>query len=121
MCVRQGDLDYPRNQKLLYEYHQAFQRVERISKREDGSLPTFWLQIFRDWLQQLQDSFDRDVAAGSITTAGWTHNTSDEGVLAYKLLAQTGDTDNPFDRTKVGVRGGLGGGGCPVWDGGDSV
>ncbi|XP_076440508.1 protein patched homolog 1-like isoform X2 [Babylonia areolata] len=100
-AVTKGDFDYPNNQKLLYDYHAAFQRVQRISKREDGTVPTFWLDIFRQWLQQLQASFDRDVAVGTVTESGWNHNASDEGILAYKLLSQTGDVDNPFDKTKV--------------------
>ena len=101
MCVVQGDFDYPRNQKLLYDYHDAFQRVARITKREDGTVPTFWLEIFRQWLHGLQRSFDADVAAGTITAASWMHNASDDGVLAYVLLSQTGDTDNPVDKSKV--------------------
>ena len=99
----QGDFDYPRNQKILFDYHDAFKRVARITKRQNGTVPTFWLEIFRQWLKGLQHSFDSDVAAGSITVDSWKHNASDEGILAYKLLTQTGDVDNPFDRSKVCV------------------
>jgi len=34
----------------MYEYHSAFQHVDRIIKKKDGGLPDFWLKLFRDWL-----------------------------------------------------------------------
>ncbi|KAL8597752.1 hypothetical protein ACOMHN_001711 [Nucella lapillus] len=98
-AVTKGDFDYPRNQQLLYDYHEGFQRVRSISRRADGSLPPFWLHIFRQWLQKLQEAFDRDVQGGAISAKGWEHhgNASDEGILAYKLLLQTGDVDEPLE------------------------
>ncbi|KAK7100530.1 hypothetical protein V1264_023464 [Littorina saxatilis] len=101
-AVTKKDFDYPRNQKLLHEYNHAFQRVDRISKHQDGSVPTFWLEIFRTWLKNLQRSFDRDVARGIITKDGWNYtHASDDGILAYKLLAQTGDSDRFYEKSKV--------------------
>ena len=47
----QGDYDYANNQELLMSYHKSFKKVKNIMKREDGSLPTFWLISFRRWLQ----------------------------------------------------------------------
>lgn len=49
-AVTQGDFEYPTNQKLLYEYHEAFMRVPNVIKNDDGGLPEFWLGLFRDWL-----------------------------------------------------------------------
>jgi len=49
-AVTRGDFEYPTNQKLLYEYHEAFMRVPNIIKNDDGGLPEFWLSLFRDWL-----------------------------------------------------------------------
>jgi len=48
----QGDFDYTSadNQKLLYDYHRAFRKIDNIIKKEDGSLPDFWLREFRSWL-----------------------------------------------------------------------
>jgi len=48
----QDDFDYTSadNQKLLYDYHHAFLKIDNIVKKEDGSLPDFWLQEFRSWL-----------------------------------------------------------------------
>ena len=39
----------------------------------------------------LQEAFDRDWDQGTITYDGWFANASDDGVMAYKLLAQTGE------------------------------
>lgn len=49
-AVTQGEFEYPTNQRLLYEYHDAFMRVQSIIKNDDGGLPEFWLGLFRDWL-----------------------------------------------------------------------
>lgn len=49
-AITQANFEYPTNQRLLYEYHDAFTRVEKIVKNDDGGLPGFWLSHFRDWL-----------------------------------------------------------------------
>ncbi|XP_045158248.1 protein patched homolog 1-like isoform X2 [Mercenaria mercenaria] len=95
------DADYPNNQRLLREYHRSFQNVDKILKEKDGSLPTFWLDTFRDWLVGLQAAFDRDYANGTFHKNGWYLNASDDAVLAYKLLAQTGNPDNSVDETQI--------------------
>ncbi|XP_067002180.1 protein patched [Anabrus simplex] len=100
-AVTQGDFEYPTNQKLLYEYHEAYMRIPNIIKNDDGGLPEFWLSMFRDWLIGLQKAFDRDWSRGSITQEKWFSNASDEGILAYKLLVQTGHVDNPIDKSLV--------------------
>jgi patched 1 protein len=48
--ILQKDFDYAKDQQLLYDYHQAFQRVDKIIKRDDGTLPDFWLIMMKDWL-----------------------------------------------------------------------
>jgi patched 1 protein len=94
----QGEFDYPRNQRLLHEYNDAFQRVGRIIRDGSGPTTSFWLTVFKQWLESLQQAFDRDLRQNCISAKdGLFHNVSDEGMLAYKLLAQTGDSDNPFD------------------------
>ncbi|XP_023228642.1 protein patched-like [Centruroides sculpturatus] len=100
-AITQGNFEYPTNQKLLYEYHEAFTRIDKIIKNDDGGLPDFWLAIFRDWLSGLQKVFDRDWKRGCITQEKWYPNASDEGILAYKLLVQTGRVDNPIDKSLV--------------------
>jgi patched 1 protein len=101
-AVTQGNFEYPNNQRLLYEYHDAFTRVSTIIKNDDGGLPEFWLSLFRDWLIGLQRAFDRDQSTGCINQERWFSNASDDAILAYKLLVQTGHVDNPIDKSLVG-------------------
>lgn len=100
-AVTQGDFEYPTNQKLLHEFHEAFVRVPHIIKNDNGGLPEFWLSLFRDWLINLQRSFDKDFQEGRITLERWYSNASDDAILAYKLLVQTGHVDNPVDKSLV--------------------
>lgn len=44
-------------------------------------------------VSELQKAFDRDWAEGRISYDGWQKNASDNGVMAYKLLAQTGEKE----------------------------
>lgn len=48
----------------------------------------------------LQDTFDREWEAGKITYNNYK-NGSDDAVLAYKLLIQTGNSDKPIDLSRV--------------------
>ncbi|XP_055314912.1 protein patched-like isoform X4 [Sitodiplosis mosellana] len=100
-AVTQGDFEYPTNQRLLYEYHEAFVRVPQVIKNDNGGLPDFWLSMFRDWLINLQNAFDRDYKHGKITQERWYRNASTDAILAYKLLVQTGYVDNPIDKSLV--------------------
>jgi patched 1 protein len=77
-AVTQGNFEYPNNQRLLYEYHDAFTRVSTIIKNDDGGLPEFWLSLFRDWLIGLQRAFDRDQAAGCINQERWFSNATED-------------------------------------------
>lgn len=100
-AVTQGNFEYPQNQKLLREYHESFIRVPNIIKNDDGGLPSFWLNLFRNWLVELQKAFDRDYASGAISKERWYGNASVDGILAFKLLAQTGHVDNPIDKSLI--------------------
>lgn len=48
----------------------------------------------------LQDAFDSDWETGRIMPNNYK-NGSDDGVLAYKLLVQTGSRDKPIDISQV--------------------
>ena len=100
-AVTGGDIEYPYKQKLLQDYHDAFMRVKNVIKNDDGGLPDFWLSLFRNWLKGLQTAFDKDYNSGRINAEGWHKNASDEAILAYKLLVQTGHADNPIDKNLV--------------------
>ncbi|KAG7223376.1 hypothetical protein INR49_032203 [Caranx melampygus] len=88
--------DYAQNQPLLHQLHQRFHTVRYVLKEDNGQLPRMWLHYFRDWLQGLQQAFDKDWEAGRITFSSY-RNGSDDGVLAYKLLVQTGRREKPIN------------------------
>ncbi|KAJ0067609.1 hypothetical protein NL108_008928, partial [Boleophthalmus pectinirostris] len=92
--------DYAQKQSLLYQLHQRFHTVRHILKEDNGDLPRMWLHYFRDWLQGLQRAFDRDWMAGRITQLNYK-NASDDGVLAYKLLVQTGRKEKPINFSQL--------------------
>ncbi|XP_058979496.1 protein patched-like isoform X1 [Musca domestica] len=100
-AVTQGNFEYPNNQRLLHEYHEAFVRVPHVIKNDNGGLPDFWLSLFRDWLRNLQKIFDREFKEGCINQEGWHPNATSDAILAYKLLVQTGHVDNPVDKALV--------------------
>jgi len=47
------------NQKLLRDYHRAFLKIDNIIKKEDGSLPDFWLHEFQSWLLGMIDDIGK--------------------------------------------------------------
>ena len=106
-AVTRGNLEYPQSQALLHDYHRAFVRVPAIVKDDDGGLPEFWLPLFRAWLARLQDIFDDHMSEGRYAPveeevtredgARWRENATAEGILAYKLMVQTGHVDYPVD------------------------
>uniref|UniRef100_A0A8C2KH50 Patched 1 n=1 Tax=Cyprinus carpio TaxID=7962 RepID=A0A8C2KH50_CYPCA len=96
MYVVTQKADYAQIQPQLYELHQRFGTVKYVLREENGQLPHMWLHYFRDWLQGLQEAFDKDWQAGRITQGNY-RNGSDDGVLAYKLLVQTGRRDKPVN------------------------
>ena len=98
-AVTKDNLEYPQNQRLIYEYHNSFVSVNNIIKDDDGGLPEFWLSLFRTWLEKLQAAYDRDRSAGHIDEEGWNEDASDDAILAYKLLVQTGHVDYPVDKS----------------------
>ena len=51
---------------------------------------------------EIQAAFDADWAAGFINQSGWSVNASDNGVIGYKLLLQTGNPDDPHNESQVG-------------------
>lgn len=102
-AITRGGLDYPSQQKLLYEFHERISNVDGVlgdgSQNQVGT--KFWLSHFRDWLMELQESFDQDRNKSAISKDGWTDDASDSAKLAYKLLAQTGKIDNPVDKERI--------------------
>ncbi|XP_031550501.1 protein patched homolog 1-like [Actinia tenebrosa] len=100
-AVTMKNFDYSKEQNLMYEYHDAFKRVSNVLKTPEMELQPFWLMYFRDWLKDVQTSFDEEWASGTITYSGWYENASDSGILGYKMLAQTGNENYPVNRSQV--------------------
>ncbi|XP_062854396.1 protein patched homolog 1 [Trichomycterus rosablanca] len=96
MYVVTQRVDYARKQPLLYELHQRLGTVKYVLRDEQGQLPLMWLHYFNDWLQGLQKAFDKDLKEGRITQGNY-RNGSDNGILAYKLLVQTGRREKPIN------------------------
>ncbi|KAL7985141.1 hypothetical protein Chor_003711 [Crotalus horridus] len=101
--VTNGGFDYPSSQEALYSLHQAFAAIQYVVREENHQLPKMWLHYFRDWLQDLQAAFDQDWEAGHITRENY-RNGSEDGVLAYKLLIQTGNKKEPFNLNQLTTR-----------------
>uniref|UniRef100_A0A8C1H3C5 SSD domain-containing protein n=1 Tax=Cyprinus carpio carpio TaxID=630221 RepID=A0A8C1H3C5_CYPCA len=96
MYVVTQKADYAQIQPQLYELHQRFRTVKYVLREDNGQLPHMWLHYFRDWLQGLQEAFDKDWQTGRITQGNY-RNGSDDGILAYKLLVQTGHREKPVN------------------------
>ncbi|XP_078527897.1 protein patched homolog 2 isoform X1 [Lissotriton helveticus] len=101
--VTKGGFEYPRAQRPLLELHQSFNSIKFVVRGEDRALPKMWLHYFQDWLRDLQAKFDQDWEAGRITRDSYRNGT-ENGVLAYKLLIQTGDKKVPFDYNQLTTR-----------------
>lgn len=65
--------------------------------------PRTWLHYYRNWLQGIQAAFDQDWVSGRITRHSY-RNGSEDGALAYKLLIQTGDAQEPLDFSQLTTR-----------------
>ncbi|KAG5847681.1 hypothetical protein ANANG_G00128760 [Anguilla anguilla] len=101
--VTMGGFDYGKNQRQLLQLHNAFNSVKYVVRDSDQRLPRMWLHYFQDWLRGLQTAFDADWAAGRITWDSYRNGTED-GVLAYKLLIQTGSKKDPFNFSQLTTR-----------------
>ncbi|CAB1326209.1 unnamed protein product [Coregonus sp. 'balchen'] len=101
--VTMDGFDYPRSQHLLIQLHNSFTSVKYVVRDSDQQLPRMWLHYFQDWLRGLQAAFDSDWEAGRITWDNYRNGTED-GVLAYKLLIQTGSKKDPFNYNQLTSR-----------------
>ncbi|KAJ8011970.1 hypothetical protein DPEC_G00063850 [Dallia pectoralis] len=101
--VTMDGFDYARSQRLLIQLHNSFNSVKYVVKDGDQQLPRMWLHYFQDWLLGLQAAFDADWKAGRITRDNYRNGTED-GVLAYKLLIQTGSKKEPFNYSQLASR-----------------
>ena len=54
----------------------------------------------RCYFLDIQTAFNQEWANKTITYSGWKENATDNGVIAFKLLSQTGNGDE-IDRSTV--------------------
>ncbi|KAM4605747.1 protein patched homolog 1 [Polymixia lowei] len=101
--VTMDGFDYAKSQRLLVQLHNAFTSVRYVIRDGDNKLPRMWLHYFQDWLRGLQAAFNADWEAGRITQDSYRNGTED-GVLAYKLLIQTGSKKEPFNFSQLTSR-----------------
>ncbi|XP_018429733.1 PREDICTED: protein patched homolog 2 [Nanorana parkeri] len=101
--ITKGGFDYPKAQASLYELHDSFGSVKYVVREEGRELPKMWLHYFQDWLRGLQAAFDKDWESGRITPDNYRNGTED-GVLAYKLLIQTGNKKDAFNLNQLSSR-----------------
>lgn len=129
--VTQGGFDYAHSQRALFDLHQRFSSLKAVLPPPATQAPRTWLHYYRNWLQGkrqgnwrggccgqkppglqadctlpcsplgIQAAFDQDWASGRITRHS-CRNGSEDGALAYKLLIQTGDAQEPLDFSQVG-------------------
>nr|XP_045228172.1 protein patched homolog 2 isoform X4 [Macaca fascicularis] len=99
--VTQGGFDYAHSQRALFDLHQRFSSLKAVLPPPATQAPRTWLHYYRSWLQGIQAAFDQDWASGRITRHSY-RNGSEDGALAYKLLIQTGDAQEPLDFSQVG-------------------
>ncbi|XP_004599000.2 protein patched homolog 2 isoform X1 [Ochotona princeps] len=101
--VTQGGFDYAHSQRALFDLHQRFSALKAVLPPPAAQAPRTWLHYYRNWLQGIQVAFDQDWAAGRITRHSY-RNGSEDGALAYKLLIQTGDAQEPLDFSQLTTR-----------------
>ncbi|XP_033623221.1 protein patched homolog 2 isoform X4 [Fukomys damarensis] len=101
--VTQGGFDYAHSQRALFDLHQRFSSLKAVLPPPATQAPRTWLHYYRNWLQGIQTAFDQDWASGRITRHSY-RNGSEDGALAYKLLIQTGNAQEPLDFSQLTTR-----------------
>ncbi|XP_047398901.1 protein patched homolog 2 isoform X3 [Sciurus carolinensis] len=88
---------------LLQTHAKRFSSLKAVLPPPATQAPRTWLHYYRNWLQGIQAAFDQDWASGRITYHSY-RNGSEDGALAYKLLIQTGNAQEPLDFSQLTTR-----------------
>ncbi|XP_069412429.1 protein patched homolog 2 isoform X3 [Ovis canadensis] len=102
-CARWSLAHFARSQfapLLLQSHTKRFSSLKAVLPPPATQAPRTWLHYYRNWLQGIQAAFDQDWASGRITHHSY-RNGSEDGALAYKLLVQTGDAQEPLDFSQL--------------------
>ncbi|XP_067582007.1 protein patched homolog 2 isoform X6 [Pseudorca crassidens] len=105
-CARWNLAHFARSQfapLLLQSHTKRFSSLKAVLPPPATQAPRTWLHYYRNWLQGIQAAFDQDWASGRITHHSY-RNGSEDGALAYKLLIQTGDAQEPLDFSQLTTR-----------------
>ncbi|XP_032971627.1 protein patched homolog 2 isoform X6 [Rhinolophus ferrumequinum] len=105
-CARWNLAHFARHQfapLLLQSHAKRFSSLKAVLPPPATQAPRTWLHYYRNWLQGIQAAFDQDWASGRITRHSY-RNGSEDGALAYKLLIQTGDAQEPLDFSQLTTR-----------------
>ncbi|CAH8574840.1 unnamed protein product [Schistosoma turkestanicum] len=98
-------IDFPMQQRRLRWMYHCLTSVSGVML----SGRKVWLDTMRDWLEEVQNAFDKDRKQGYIMDSGhWSANASELGVLGLRLIVQT-DRGPELSRINTGriVRGGI--------------
>ncbi|CAH8636578.1 unnamed protein product [Schistosoma intercalatum] len=98
-------IDFPMQQRRLRWMYDCLTGVSGVML----SGRKVWLDTMRDWLEEVQNAFDKDRKRGYIMDSGhWNANASELGILGLRLIVQT-DRGPELSRINTGriVRGGI--------------
>ncbi|KAJ8039814.1 Protein patched-like 1 [Holothuria leucospilota] len=95
--VSQEGMDYPFKQQQLYNLHREVGQLQKVVRNPDGTEGAFWLEVFRDWLLDMQAVFDKENLEYRFRENSWNPNATEKGILAYKMLIQTGRPESQVD------------------------
>ncbi|XP_047122760.1 protein patched homolog 2 isoform X1 [Hydra vulgaris] len=90
--------DYSNNQGLLTEFYARIKKLSFVMGNNNDEEPTFWLPIYRNWLQGLENMFLDEWALGWINHSCMPQceKASEEAKIAYTLLSTTFKDNFPF-------------------------
>lgn len=91
------DINYPNNQFLIKEYHNSIDNARNVLSGDSNS----WLEIFQQYLRELQDEFEVNLQNNQLNSEKWFKNATKSAILAYKLLANTGNLNHPIEKSEI--------------------
>lgn len=96
-AILKGPIDLASKQDLLRQYRAAISESKFVVKRKGKVQEQFWLDLLRDWLQDLQTKFDMDFKSENVQIDAQLGNVTfrddakDETKLALKLMCSFGE------------------------------
>ncbi|XP_065657451.1 protein patched homolog 2 isoform X4 [Hydra vulgaris] len=90
--------DYSNNQGLLTEFYARINKLSFVMGNNNDEEPTFWLPIYRNWLQDLENMFLDEWGLGWINHSCMPQceKASEEAKIVYTLLSTSLKDNFPF-------------------------